>query len=132
MLTSIARFIEMHGSILHGHEIHGLENIPTEGPVLVIFYHAAIPYDMHLLEAKSFLHRKRTVHVVTDRALFKIPGFASMLNLIKAFPGNEDEVTQKLKEGHVVAISPGGTREAIFSSPNEYQIIWGKLNSRKS
>lgn len=30
-----------------------------------------------------------------------------------------------LKEGHILAISPGGVREALFSDHN-YEIIWGK------
>jgi hypothetical protein len=127
--TSLFKFLELSGGIIHGYEVHGLQNIPKEGPALIIFYHTALPYDMNLLEATSFLHRRRIVHVITERALFKIPGFTLMLNVLKAFPGNETECTQKLLDGTVVAISPGGTREAIFSSPDTYNIIWGRCRA---
>lgn len=57
-----------------GYEVEGLENIPTSGPVLIIFYHAALPIDFYYLFAKVWLYRNRRIRVVADKFVFKIPG----------------------------------------------------------
>jgi len=57
-----------------GYEIDGLENIPTSGPVLIIFYHAALPIDFYYVFAKVWLYRNRRIRVVADKFVFKIPG----------------------------------------------------------
>lgn len=40
-------------------------------------------------------------------------------------PGTIDTCTSLLKDGNLLAISPGGVREALFSDHN-YNLIWGK------
>lgn len=58
-----------------GYEVEGLENIPSsEEPLLVIYYHGAIPIDLYYFIAKVFLYKNRLVHTVADNFLFKIPG----------------------------------------------------------
>lgn len=37
------------GWIWHGHEVVGLENIPDEGPALIIYYHGTLPIDVSFL-----------------------------------------------------------------------------------
>ena len=51
-----------------------MQNIPTSGPALMIYYHGALPIDLYYLIAKIHLHTKRQVRAVGDRFLFKIPG----------------------------------------------------------
>jgi 1-acyl-sn-glycerol-3-phosphate acyltransferase len=63
-----------------GYEVEGLENIPTKGPVLIVFYHAALPIDFYYLFAKIWLYRNRRVRVVADKFVFKIPGRLKNLN----------------------------------------------------
>ncbi|XP_062836430.1 transmembrane protein 68 [Anolis carolinensis] len=48
-----------------------------------------------------------------------------MLEILQMKPGTKDECLCTLKEGHLMAISPGGMREALFSDEN-YKMIWGK------
>jgi 1-acyl-sn-glycerol-3-phosphate acyltransferase len=57
-----------------GYEVEGLENIPTTGPVLIVFYHATLPIDFYYLFAKIWLYRNRRIRVVADKFVFKIPG----------------------------------------------------------
>ena len=57
-----------------GYEVQGLEHIPAEGPVLIVFYHGALPIDFYYLFAKIWLYRNRRVRVVADNFVFKIPG----------------------------------------------------------
>lgn len=39
--------------------------------------------------------------------------------------GPQEECVQALKNGHLLAISPGGVREALFSDET-YPLLWGK------
>lgn len=57
-----------------GYDVIGLENIPKDGPALLIYYHGAIPLDMYYLIAKIYLYKKRLIHPIGDKCLFYIPG----------------------------------------------------------
>lgn len=39
--------------------------------------------------------------------------------------GPQEECVRALKNGHLLGISPGGVREALFSDEN-YPLLWGK------
>ena len=62
------------GWIYHGYEVEGLENIPDDGPALIVYYHGAMPLDYYYLLAKTFLVKKRHIRAVGDKFLFSIPG----------------------------------------------------------
>lgn len=65
---------EAHGWAWHGYEVQGLDNIPDNGPALLVYYHGAIPIDYYYLSAKCIIYKKRLIYSVGDRFLFKIPG----------------------------------------------------------
>ncbi|RNA26225.1 transmembrane 68 [Brachionus plicatilis] len=117
-------FCESLGAILHGHELIGLENIPDEGPGLLIYYHGLLPVDYYYVHAKVKLYKNRQMKIVADRFLFKLPGFGSLLEALEVTPGSVESCTNILKEGNLMSISPGGVKEALYSDQN-YQIIWG-------
>ena len=48
----IATFWDVQGWIWFGYEVQGLENIPDEGPAMIIYYHGALPVDYYYLVAK--------------------------------------------------------------------------------
>lgn len=56
-----------------GYECRGLENVPDEGPALFVGYHGTLPIDIYYLISKCILFKKRTLHVVADKFVFKIP-----------------------------------------------------------
>lgn len=99
--------IVLHAFVGVGYEVEGLENIPTEGPVLIVFYHAALPIDFYYLFAKIWLYRNRRVRVVADKFVFKIPGLASLLEALEIQPASSAMCKAMLEQGHVLAISPG-------------------------
>ncbi|KAF6101433.1 transmembrane protein 68 [Phyllostomus discolor] len=100
-----------------------MEKIP-EGPALIIFYHGAIPIDFYYFMAKIFIHKGRTCRVVADHFVFKIPGFSLLLDVFCALHGPREKCVEILRSGHLLAISPGGVREALLSDET-YNIIWG-------
>ncbi|PAV80240.1 hypothetical protein WR25_22662 [Diploscapter pachys] len=90
--VAIASFWDGFGHVWHGYELHGIEHVPDEGKALFIYYHGCLPLDVYYLISKLVLHKKRSLHCVGDKFIFKIPG----------------------------------VREALFSDPNVYDILWGK------
>jgi len=55
----VAAIWDAHARIYHGYEVIGLENVPQEGPALIVYYHGAIPIDMYYLNSRMLLQRER-------------------------------------------------------------------------
>uniref|UniRef100_A0AC34PUA4 Phospholipid/glycerol acyltransferase domain-containing protein n=1 Tax=Panagrolaimus sp. JU765 TaxID=591449 RepID=A0AC34PUA4_9BILA len=124
--TSLASFWDGVGYLWHGYECNGLDNIPDEGPALFVTYHGTLPIDIYYLISKCILYKKRTIHVVGDKFVFKIPGWGAMCKLFCVTPGTVEDCISNLKQGNLLIIAPGGVREALFSNPVNYQIMWGR------
>ncbi|XP_066513177.1 DGAT1/2-independent enzyme synthesizing storage lipids-like [Hoplias malabaricus] len=122
---TLATLWDGHGAIWHGYEIHGLEKIPDEGPALIVYYHGAIPIDYYYFLASVIIQKGRTCHSVADHFLFKVPGFKLLLEVFSVIHGPQEECVKALRSGHLLGISPGGVREALFSDET-YPILWGK------
>lgn len=63
------------------------------------------------------------VHTVADRFLFKLPGWGIISEAMKVCPGTVQTCSHTLKEGNLLAISPGGVYEAQFGN-NNYELLW--------
>ncbi|KAK0398419.1 hypothetical protein QR680_002585 [Steinernema hermaphroditum] len=124
--TSIASFWDAVGYLWHGYEVTGLENIPDDGPALLLYYHGTLPIDVYYLIAKCILYKKRTLHCVGDKFIFKIPGWGMICKVFCVTPGTVEDCVQNLNDGNLLCIAPGGVREALFSDAATYQIMWGK------
>ncbi|KAK7945300.1 hypothetical protein WMY93_001028 [Mugilogobius chulae] len=119
---TLATLWDGHGAIWHGYEIHGMEKVPDQGPALIVYYHGAIPIDYYYFLANVILQKGRTCHSVADHFLFKIPAAAGVFSVIH---GPQEECVRALRSGHLLGISPGGVREALFSDET-YHLHWGK------
>ncbi|GAA6099677.1 transmembrane protein 68 [Tachysurus ichikawai] len=122
---TLATLWDGHGAIWHGYEICGLEKIPEEGPALIVYYHGAIPIDYYYFLARVIIQKGRSCHSVADHFLFKIPGFKLLLEVFSVIHGPQEECVKALRSGHLLGISPGGVREALFSD-EMYPLLWGK------
>lgn len=120
--VAVCALWDAHGWLWHGYEIRGMENIP-EGPFLVIYYHGALPIDMYYFIARIMLFKRRLIHTVADRILFKIPGWSSLLEGLCVIPGTVQECAAVLRAGNSLAISPGGVYEAQFGD-HYYKLKW--------
>lgn len=69
---------------MQGYEIYGMEKIPDKGPVLIVYYHGAIPIDYYYFLASVIIQKGRVCHSVADHFLFKIPG-AHMLHILDRY-----------------------------------------------
>ena len=100
-------------SLLFRCEVHGAENLPAEGPVIVAANHMS-NWDPPLLGT----YARRHISFMAKEELFRPPGLGWALRSCEAFPvkrGAADRsaiktALQILKEGRCMALFPEGTR----------------------
>lgn len=121
----LARRFEDAARLLHAYEVRGAEHIPLEGPGLFVFYHGFMPLDAWFFGAWVYNELGRLPHALADRWMFKAPGIAWLSRTAGMVPGNRADAVRFLREGHLVGVSPGGTREALTGRRRHYQLVWG-------
>ncbi|XP_023209943.1 transmembrane protein 68-like [Centruroides sculpturatus] len=119
------KFWSTYGKIWHGHEIIGLENIPKEGPGVIVYYHGALPVDWYSTHSTIYLTLNRLVYSIGDKFVFQLPVFNSFIESLRIHIGTVEECVSCLHNGDLLAIAPGGMREAQFAD-SSYQLLWGK------
>lgn len=114
MLYKLGRaFFRFLFSFFRCWEIHGIENFPWEGPVLVVANHASY-WDPIVLGSAL----PRQVFFMAKKELFFYPVLGFLVKHMGAFPVDRKRPDcfaikkgmEILKEGHVVGIFPEGTR----------------------
>lgn len=96
-----------------GLEVHGQENVPVDGPLIVACNHASHLDPMILGAAFD-----RDLHFMARRTLFDVPGFCWLIRQNQAFPLNRDGDSrealrafgERLDKGCAVVMFPEGTR----------------------
>jgi len=119
----VATLWDAHAWLWHGYELWGLENLPTEGGCLLIYYHGALPVDYYYMVGRVLLSRDTMVHSVVDNFLFKVPGLKLLLEAFFCTPGTVDSIAEELGEGKILGLAPGGVYEAQFGD-HDYNILW--------
>ena len=66
-LTLCAKIWRAYCQLYHGQEFTGLENIPSSGPAMVVYYHGTMPIDYCGLLAEIWLKKNRVCGSVIDR-----------------------------------------------------------------
>lgn len=123
-LPVFAKAVSKIGKIYNGFEYSGAENIPRTGAALIVFYHGLIPLDAWYFGVQYYLDHGRLIHGLGDRWIFKAPGLKQLAEIMGVHEGSPKNALDLLKAGEVVAVSPGGVREAISGTANNYKLIW--------
>lgn len=103
----------------------GLENIPADGPVLLVGNHTLYG----LLDAPLMadgIHRAtgRFVRSLAEHAHYRIPPWAELLQAAGAVRGTRDNCRALLAAGELVLVYPGGGREVAKRRGEQYQLLW--------
>ncbi|OTF83839.1 transmembrane protein 68-like protein, partial [Euroglyphus maynei] len=121
--NTIAIIFSTFGRLWYDYEIIGIDNLPANGPALLVFYHGTWPCDIYFLIAELYLCKKRIMFTIVERIIYLLPGWPILLRALRLVPGSVNDCVQMLNNGSMVALSPGGLREAMFSDHHHYEII---------
>lgn len=110
----VAKVLRVFSTTFYKFNVIGLENIPSEGKVILAANHKSNLDPVFLAAAI----RSREVSVLAKQELFKIKPFAWFLNSIKAIPVDREnpsittvkQCLKQLKDGEALGIFPEGTR----------------------
>jgi 1-acyl-sn-glycerol-3-phosphate acyltransferase len=108
------------------YRVHGLENIPREGPALLALNHGPVPLDATLLGHRVYQEHGRLPRGLTDHLVFKLPGLREFLTAVGAVDGRHETADALLERGNLVIVMPGGAPEAFKPSSKAYQLYWLK------
>ena len=105
--------------------VAGIENIPAQGPALLVCNHGgALPWDgLMLATAVAREHAaKRSLRWLVEDFAFHAPFLGAMLNRIGAVRACPENATRLLEEGHVLAVFPEGIQGIGKSYKDRYRL----------
>merc|ERR1712215_389056 len=111
-------------TLYHDQTFQGLENIPKDSAALLIWYHGPVPVDYFGLVARIYARDGRMVNTIVDRCLTALPGYENVEKYLKASAGGKGYCVDLLENGELLAVAPGGSREALFDE--SYSANWGE------
>jgi 1-acyl-sn-glycerol-3-phosphate acyltransferase len=104
---------------------HGLENIPAEGPALLVGNHGVAGFDPFFLFVAIYKATGRMPRGLGDRHLFMYPLMRRFWKVLGALDGTPEVAARFLRAGHLVNVYPGGAREALKDDDQRYRLQWG-------
>ena len=110
----------------HRHEVKGMERVPSEGRALLVVTHSLATYDILLLFHSVLEEKGRTPRPLVDRLFYKIPLMDKFIEATGGTQGSPQGAESLLNDDQLVAVAPGGMREALRPSSERYQILWDK------
>ena len=123
--------VELIGSIFKPWEwltspvFYGMEDIPTEGPVLFVGNHTLLGgLDVPLVWLKLYREKNIFLRMLVDHTHFKIPILRDFLAKFGEVDGTRENAAELLRKEQYVLVFPGGSREAFKRKGEAYQLIW--------
>lgn len=106
------------------YEVVGLEKIPAKGPAVVVMNHGLLAVDALLLGLEVFRETGRVLRTLAAHFVFQIPIIRRFFLSAGVVDGNQVTAEQLLEQGEIVAIMPGGVREACKPTSQQYSLRW--------
>ncbi|MGO4613489.1 lysophospholipid acyltransferase family protein [Nocardia sp. 2YAB30] len=104
---------------------YGLENLPVDGPVLLVGNHNLMGgIDAPLLLPEVLRRRGRLIRGLAENVLINVPGLRHLLHYYGAVRGTRGNCLALLRRGEVVMVFPGGGREAVRRKNEKYLLKW--------
>jgi 1-acyl-sn-glycerol-3-phosphate acyltransferase len=111
---------QAYSSLYHRGEVRGLENIPDQGPVLLVGNHSGgtLIADTFVFSAAFYEHfgPARDFHQLAHDMVFRIPGLRALLPPWGTVPANPENMKRALDLGAALLVYPGGDWETYRPS----------------
>ncbi|MGH2728902.1 MAG: 1-acyl-sn-glycerol-3-phosphate acyltransferase, partial [Actinomycetota bacterium] len=90
-------------------EVHGIENIPTEGPAMLAANHSGtIPIDGAMLKVAVLKEHGRNPWLLAADLVFKIPIFRDIVRIAGNARADRSETVALLRRGELIGVFPEG------------------------
>jgi 1-acyl-sn-glycerol-3-phosphate acyltransferase len=101
-------------------EVSGMENIPAEGPVLLVGNHSGgvMIADSFVFGQAFYDHfgPERPFHQLAHDMVFKVPGLRTLVQRYGTVPASPDNMRRALKRDAALLVYPGGDEETFRPS----------------
>ncbi len=101
-------------------DVRGLENIPAEGPVLLVGNHSGGTWIADtFIFSQHFYDRfgtERRYHQLAHDLVFKVPGLRALVERYGTVPASPANMSRALKRGAALLVYPGGDHETFRPS----------------
>jgi 1-acyl-sn-glycerol-3-phosphate acyltransferase len=104
--------------------LEGAEHVPREGPALIVGNHGLFALDTMVLGALIVRDLGRNPRFLSDRMLWRIPGFRQLITAIGALPGEPHTAEELLRRGDLVVVYPGGVDDSLKLADERYVLKW--------
>lgn len=110
----------------HRWELVGVENVPAEGGAIVTCTHSLATYDLFIMGCASRTLVGRQAYIVGDDLMFRLPTTADALFEIGLVPGGRESVLERLRDGYLIGIAPGGMQESLKGMGRDADFDWSR------
>lgn len=107
-------------------DVRGLENIPADGPVLLVGNHSGGTWIADtFIFSQHFYDRfgtRRRYHQLAHDLVFKVPGLRALVERYGTVPASPANMSSALKRGAALLVYPGGDHETFRPSWESDQV----------
>jgi 1-acyl-sn-glycerol-3-phosphate acyltransferase len=107
--------LRMFSDVYHRAEVRGLDNIPAEGPVLLVGNHSGgtLISDTFVFAQAFYDHfgPLRRFHQLAHDLVFQLPGVRASLSRFGTVPASPENMKRALERGSALLVYPGGDHE---------------------
>jgi 1-acyl-sn-glycerol-3-phosphate acyltransferase len=104
----------------------GLENLPAQGPALLVGNHGIMGFDAVFIFLAIYDATGRMPRGLGDYHLFLDPISRNLWTRMGAFTGTQENAVRFLEAGNMVNVYPGGARDAMKGPEGLYKLHWEK------
>src|SRR3954454_3012515 len=112
--------MKAYAEIYHRAEVRGLDNIPEEGPVLLVGNHSGgtLIADTFVFSAAFYEHfgPSRTFHQLAHDLVFRVPGARALVGRWGTVPASPENMQRALERDAALLVYPGGDWETYRPS----------------
>lgn len=104
----------------------GLENVPAQGPALLVGNHGIMGFDAAFVFLGVYDVNGRMPRGLGDYHLFIDPISRNFWTRLGGLSGTQENAIRFLEAGHLVNVYPGGARDAMKGPEGLYKLHWEK------